>query len=477
MKTPLSSAQGWMFEMRRVVIVRGEDRRLLAPLSSFLLGSVISLCCAMAQTAGPTSAVSFPEGAAPIIRGQQVMGPNRPPLGRLIVLGFSGDLGFSGKDQPLTTSGAIRHGQVIPWAALTSGLDALLRTDATFANLETVVTDRTDLVAADRSFNFAASPQGIFALARAGVNVLATANNHAADFGSEGILETLSHLEAARGHGLKAHAGLGVGRERYRADVFPIGDVVIGIAAIGKGVNPSGPDGPGQPLHARPSDFEKVGLSLLGSKAHIRVLSVHYGEELSNHVSEEDRAHFRSALDRGRATIVFGHHSHVVAGVERRSNGLIFYGLGNFLHAGLQNMARYDQCRDFGLYARVYLWAEPGKDLVLRAVDVTPLMDMHEVPRPLPAGEASRRIEILNALSAELGSEGGQPLQFAATESGSGLACIQGSARYGDELEERCQEIESRPVMTAALARHSSSICVPMLEEHKPSARGLSPSK
>jgi hypothetical protein len=184
-----------------------------------------------------------------------------------VVLGFGGDLGFSGNDQPLAATGAIRHGKIIPWAELTSGLAPLLEADATFANLETVITDRNDLVPADRSFNFAASPEGVFAVARAGINVLATANNHAADYGGEGILETLRHLELARAHGLKAHAGLGVGEERYHSDVFQLGDVRVAIAAIGKGVNPAEPDGPGQPLQARPIDFERVGLSLVGTGA------------------------------------------------------------------------------------------------------------------------------------------------------------------------------------------------------------------
>lgn len=416
----------------------------------------------LARPADPPSGAGLPVAGEAGGHGRPFIGPVRPPQGRLVVLGFGGDLGFSGNDQPLAATGAIRHGKIIPWAELTSGLAPLLEADATFANLETVITDRNDLVPADRSFNFAASPEGVFATARAGINVLATANNHAADYGGEGILETLRHLELARAHGLKAHAGLGVGQERYRSDVFQLGDVSVAIAAIGKGVNPAEPDGPGQPLQARPIDFERVGLSLVGTGAQIRVLSVHYGEELDTTVSDTDRARFRAAVDGGRATIVFGHHSHVAAGIERRGNALILYGLGNFLHAGTQNMARYDECRDFGLHARVYLWVEPGRDPVLRAVELTPLMNMQEITRPFPLPEARRRIEILNGLSAGLGSDGGQPLFLAATSTGSGLACIEDGQRHEDELEARCLALEKADIRIASSLEGSAQVCKPV---------------
>lgn len=37
--------------------------------------------------------------------------------------------------------------------------------------------------------------------------------------------------------------------------------------------------------------------------------------------------------------LVVGHHAHVVQGIEIVDGRVIFYGLGNFLHPGMQNMA------------------------------------------------------------------------------------------------------------------------------------------
>lgn len=430
----------------------------------------LTVCCLLALSPPAASASepdlvvtgSLPGGGGVTRHGRGLRLPQGTARGRLLVLGFAGDLGFSGKDQPLSDVGAVRHGRVIPWQDLTAGVAPLLESDATFANLETVVTDRADLAAVDKSFNFAAGPAGLEAAIRAGINVLSAANNHAADYGAGGIGETLRHLEGAKAEGLKAHAGLGLGDDRYRSAVFDLHGTSVGLAAIGKGINPAGSDGYGQPLYASPSDFERVSRSLGDTEADVRVLSVHHGLELGLLPAVVDKKRIRSAMDRGDATIVFGHHSHVASGVERRDDGLIFYGLGNFLHAGTQDMARYGQCRDFGLHVRVFLWVSPGSKPVVRAVEMTPLMDMHEVTKPFPVEEAATRIALVNAMSEEVSRDSGSAVRFFPTGSGSGLACFPGSTIYGDELEARCQAQAGKPMNTSTHPRASLASCKPL---------------
>lgn len=417
---------------------------------------------ALASEPDPVITGSLPGGGGVARHGRLIRGPHETQPGRLLLLGFAGDLGFSGKDQPLSSAGAVRHGRIIPWHELTSGVARLLDADATFANLETVITDRPDLTPVGKAFNFAASSVGLNEAVRAGITVLATANNHAADYGSAGIAETLRHLEAARGNGLMAHAGLGQGKKRYDADVFELRGVSVGLAAIGKGINHAGPDGYGQPLYASPSDFERVSRSLGATKADVRVLSVHYNQEFSLLPAAADKKRFRSVVEKEEATIVFGHHSHVASGVERRGKGVIFYGLGNFLHSGTQNMARYGRCRDFGLHALVYVWISPGSEPVVRAVEVTPIKDMHETPKPFPADEAAVRIALVNAMSEELSRDVGNIVRFLPTGTGSGLACFRNSTIYGDELEARCKAQFSTLVNVSTVPSVSLASCEPL---------------
>jgi len=441
-----------------------------------LTGTVLALCLAVvslvflassgvrAEDQEPPATRSLPGGGGATLHGRLIKVPNQVPPGRLLVLGFAGDLGFSGKDQPLSSAGAVRHGRVIPWESFTSGVKTLLSADVDFANLETVITDQPHLAEINKAFNFAAAPEGLQEVVKAGIDVLTAANNHAADYGEPGIADSLLHLEAARAVGLKAHAGLGRGDERYRPSVLDVEGIPVGVAAIGRGINPAGREGYGQPLYASAPDFARVSRSLADTKADIRVLSVHYNEELGLLPAAADKQRFRSSVDRGEATIVFGHHSHVASGVERRGDGVIFYGLGNFLHPGTQNMARYGQCRDFGLYARVYLWIVPGYKPVLRAVEITPLRDMHEITRPFPVAEAAIRVSLVNAMSDALSRDGGEALRFTPTAEGTGLACLPGSADYGDELAARCQAQASPIVQVAAPAGADLASCKPVAQ-------------
>lgn len=460
----------WKYQRRPARQFMGQStpiRHSLGSLARRALSLAVAMACCVsshlpAAFANEPDALitgSLPGGGGVTRHGSWFRGPHETSPGRLLVLGFAGDLGFSGKDQPLSPAGAVRHGRVIPWEELVAGLAPLLEADATFANLETVITDRADLAPVDKAFNFAASSVALVEAVKAGINVLGTANNHAADYGAAGIGGTLRHLEAARAEGLKAHAGLGKGDSRYRSEVFDLHGTSVGLAAVGKGINPAGAEGYGQPLYASTSDFVRVSRSLGNTQADVRVLSVHYNQELSLLPSVADKTRIRSAVESGDATIVFGHHSHVASGVERRGDGLIFYGLGNFLHAGTQNMARYGRCRDFGLHARVYLWVVPGSKPVVRAVEVTPLKDMHEVPRPFSAEEAAVRIELVNAMSEELSRDSGDAVRFLPTKSGSGLACFPGSAIYRDELEARCGAEVSPLMNVSSVPRVSLASC------------------
>jgi poly-gamma-glutamate synthesis protein (capsule biosynthesis protein) len=70
--------------------------------------------------------------------------------------------------------------------------------DATLVNLETVIHEFKGHAQADSGGVYAATPPAIASeLKWAGVDLVAHANNHAFDYGSIGILETLQHVEAA----------------------------------------------------------------------------------------------------------------------------------------------------------------------------------------------------------------------------------------------------------------------------------------
>ena len=85
--------------------------------------------------------------------------------------------------------------------------------DLFWINLEGTLTRTTTPV--PKNFNFRAEPEDVAILQEAGIDVVSLANNHAFDFGSAGLVETLSTLEAA---GIAAHgAGLDLASARRPA--------------------------------------------------------------------------------------------------------------------------------------------------------------------------------------------------------------------------------------------------------------------
>lgn len=390
----------------------------------------------------------------------------QPSAQNLIVLGFAGDLGFSGNGDVPSADGAVKHGAIIPWRQLGGSVSTLLAADANFANLETVISASRNLTPIEKSYTFLGDPAALRAVVDMGFNVLTAANNHAQDFGPDGVVETLSYLASAKAHGLKAHAGLGIGAARYEPARFDLGQLRIGLAAIGLAINHAGPEGPGQALYASPRDFERITSGLEATDGDIRVLSVHYGKELVSLPGERDMVRFRNAVDSGAAQIVFGHHSHVASGIERRGDNLILYGLGNFTHSGTQDMSRYGACRDFGLYAKVYISADASKSAAIRAVEVFPIRGTHAVPEAFPAMEAAQRIAMVNALNRLVTEKDRQPLWLDTTSRASGLACFGDQSTYGDELAARCRaasgaHAQSRVIDSAELASCGSAPVAP----------------
>ena len=127
-------------------------------------------------------------------------------------------------------------------------------------------------------------------------------------------------------------------------------------------------------------------------------------------------------------------------GIEIINSRLIFYGMGNFLHQGMSDMGGNNNCRDWGVMAKVHLVVPPAGRLQIAAVEIVPVSDMHIQARPLRAEEGRRRIMAMNGLSRALGSEraGGEPLRLLPQEDGSGLYCAPGSGNWPEPLRSLC---------------------------------------
>lgn len=238
----------------------------------------------------------------------------------------------------------------------------LAAADITFGNLEWPLTapEGYDPTRFGRPAGHMEPADGA-ALASAGFDIVSTANNHMMDHGAEAMLATLGILDA---HGI-AHSGSGcdLAAARRPAIVERKGVRVAFLSYTAVFLMPSHPleepadrpqmatlrgttryevphkltDQPGTPpviySAARPEDLEAVERDIRAAKreAHAVVVSWHWGVSGGHRRRADYQEQVgRACVDAG-ASIVVGHHPHVLQGIERYKDGIICYSLGNFV--------------------------------------------------------------------------------------------------------------------------------------------------
>ncbi|MFT5509618.1 MAG: hypothetical protein ACI89J_002705 [Hyphomicrobiaceae bacterium] len=392
---------------------------------------------------------------------------------RYTTLTIGGDLGFGGSRQPVSPTAGVRHGRRVAYADLTRNIRGLLiGSDLAFANLETVVTATNSLSAADKKFNFRMHPNGVAHLVKAGFNLLSTANNHSIDYGLPGMRHTIRHMKGLTSSGLLAAHGIAPSSEDlFEPARFSMKNNAFAFAAAGIGGARARRNSPGQVHFRRREDFERVTEALRDVKADYRMLSLHYGQELQVRPGRKNRKKLVDATaGQTGADLVIGHHAHTPAGVQRLGDKLIFYGLGNLLHLGMQDMGKHNVCRDFGVMAKLHLVsnAAHGGRLVAQAVELFALKDMHLVSKVRKGNDGRRRISVINYLSAELADDAKDRVQFTLRDNGSGLYCAPGAKGLEGPVGKLCRGWQPPSPLEAAAKRKLRHACRYMIKQSGP---------
>jgi poly-gamma-glutamate capsule biosynthesis protein CapA/YwtB (metallophosphatase superfamily) len=203
----------------------------------------------------------------------------------------------------------------------------LRKADIVFGNLEGPLYEGGSPAkkAKDReSYVFRTPPKYVKNLVDAGFNVVSLANNHAGDFGYQGMSSTKKVLAAA---GIKYSSKAGEVAE------FEINGVKTGLAAFSFGPPPRSIVYPEKALEE---------IDLLSKKYDLLILSIHGGKEGGTalrtvnefeYFLDEPRGNLiqfaHEAIERG-ADLILVHGPHVPRAVEIYQDRLIAYSLGNF---------------------------------------------------------------------------------------------------------------------------------------------------
>jgi hypothetical protein len=223
------------------------------------------------------------------------------------------------------------------------------------------------------------------ALREAGFDVLGMANNHALDYGPEGLVETVSRLERV---GIDP-VGAGPDTAAASQPLFPeIGGLRLAFLAFNTVPDPEDRPEDGGWTPARWDGAAAVAaIAAARAQADAVIVSIHWGYEYELRPDPAQRDTAQAMLDAG-ADLVIGHHPHVVQGTELEPGGtfeaqgvvggrFVAYSLGNFVFDQQQGETRQ------GLALRA-LFDSQG----LRAVQALPVWTGPR-PRLMSAEEAA----------------------------------------------------------------------------------------
>lgn len=206
--------------------------------------------------------------------------------------------------------------------------------DYTIGNLETSLGDIGEPVA--KRYPFQSPPEAAQSLALGGVDLVSLANNHAQDYGPEALLQGIDLLHAAGVATVGGGANETAAYAPHVADINGLkvaflGYVHVPIEAITDFDTQSWTATTGAPGLAW-ADPARVSADVAAIRPEVDLVVVilHSGYEYIEEPSEPQVAAARAAVDAG-ADLVVGHHAHILQGIHRYNDGVIAYGLGNFL--------------------------------------------------------------------------------------------------------------------------------------------------
>lgn len=214
--------------------------------------------------------------------------------------------------------------------------------DICFGNLECVLSDfdyrSDDLIAGQMR----GKPEYVGLLHDAGFSVMSIANNHIMQHGDKAFKDTQSLLEN-KGIG---PAGLAGNNGGCIPQFFKIKGIDICVLAY----------------CLRPEKYYKPVLYANSKLSHIMsevnynkkkcdmvIVSLHWGDEFIDIPSQDQIKDAHKLVDAG-ASIIIGHHPHILQGIEKYKHGVIAYSLGNFVFDFFQKRFRESMIVEFYLF-------------------------------------------------------------------------------------------------------------------------------
>lgn len=253
------------------------------------------------------------------------------------VIAWGGDVNL-GRRQHYRTS-ELGAGNVL-------NIPALKEADLSIVNLECVVATQGEQGVRKGEggpYYYRARPEMLKVLLEAGVDVVATANNHSGDYGPQALLEQRLWLDAT---GI-AHAGTGTDRESaFAATVRRAKNLNVAVFSVDAtqhrfAAAAGTPGGAYLPLENANDWYAEFAprIAAVRAQAHLVFVAVHWGANFAPEPSAAQRAAAHALVEAG-ADAVLGASAHVVQGIEIHKNRPIIYDAGDLLFDSIRREPR-----------------------------------------------------------------------------------------------------------------------------------------
>ncbi|MEV6207043.1 CapA family protein [Kitasatospora sp. NPDC051914] len=323
--------------------------RRAAPAAALVLGLACLTSCGSASgpaadrapaAGGTAAAPSAPGSADPAASGvpsdPAALSGSAPAAaaGGTITVAFAGDVHFEGRTEARLAGG--------PETALGPISRTLAAADLAVLNLETAITGRG--APEPKTYTFRTSPKALQSLRDAGVDVVSLANNHAVDFGADGLADTL----AAKASSPIPVVGFGRNaQEAYAPYVTTVKGVKVAVLAASQVqdlTNQKWRAGSSKAGIASALDPAALVRAVAAAKQQAPVVLVylHWGEE-GHTCPTGAQTDLARKLSTAGATAVVGTHAHTMLGSGMLGDTYVAYGFGNFLWYGTSNYTDSDE--------------------------------------------------------------------------------------------------------------------------------------
>ncbi len=202
--------------------------------------------------------------------------------------------------------------------------------DLRFVNLESQLSDQNGETQSPLNrLIFTGPPGGARVLARAGIDIVSVANNHAWDYQKSAFFETLDNLSRA---GVAYAGGSKQPEQQYKPTILEIKGWHVAVFAVTQIWN----QGPFEKHAGRHyvawARYDRLYREIKRAKQEndLVIVSYHGGGEYIDMPLMTTREFVKVVMKAG-VDVVFGHHPHVVHGVSWFGERAAFYSLGNLV--------------------------------------------------------------------------------------------------------------------------------------------------